>query len=90
MTAGGYQNYLDELAAQTTEPPPDRTTPGENEIPEETEPKVTYIANTNTKKFHFPSCSSVSQMKESNKWYFTGTRDELIDMGYDPCGRCHP
>lgn len=88
LAAGGYQNYLEELAAQETEPV-DRTIPGEDD-PDETEARVTYIANTNTKKFHYPSCSSVDQMKESNKWYFTGTRDELIELGYDPCGRCHP
>ena len=56
----------------------------------EPEATVTYIANTNTHKFHYPSCSSVDQMNESNKWYFTGTRDELISKGYEPCGRCHP
>lgn len=88
LAAGGYQNYLEELAAQETEPV-DRTVPGEGD-PDETEARVTYIANTNTKKFHYPTCSSVDQMKESNKWYFTGTRDELIELGYDPCGRCHP
>ena len=88
LAAGGYQNYLEELAAQETESV-DRTIPGE-ENPDETEARVTYIANTNTKKFHYPDCSSVGQMKESNKWYFTGTRDELIELGYDPCGRCHP
>ena len=49
-----------------------------------------YIANTNTKKFHYPSCSSVKKMKESNKMYYTGTRDELIAKGYSPCGNCHP
>ena len=49
-----------------------------------------YILNTNTKKFHKPSCSSVDQMKESNKQTFTGTRDEVIARGYSPCGRCHP
>lgn len=52
--------------------------------------EVTYILNKNTKKFHYPSCSSVDQMKESNKIYFTGTRDEAIDMGYVPCQRCKP
>lgn len=51
---------------------------------------TTYILNTNTKKFHYPSCSSVGQMKESNKKEYTGTRDEVIAMGYDPCGRCKP
>ena len=49
-----------------------------------------YIANKSTKKFHYPDCSSVRDMKEKNKWEFYGTRDELINKGYDPCGRCHP
>lgn len=52
--------------------------------------ETSYIANTSTYKFHKPSCSSVKQMKESNKWYYTGSRDDLISQGYDPCGRCHP
>jgi DNA-entry nuclease len=51
---------------------------------------VTYILNTNTKKFHYPSCSSVSQMKEKNKKSFTGSRDEAIAQGYSSCGRCNP
>lgn len=49
-----------------------------------------YIANKNTKKFHYPDCSSVNEMNESNKWYFNGSREELIEKGYKPCGRCHP
>ncbi len=49
-----------------------------------------YVLNTNTHKFHYPSCSSVNQMSEKNKQYFTGTRDEVISMGYDPCKRCKP
>lgn len=55
------------------------------------QPKGTdYIINTNTGKFHYPSCSSVDKMKESNKWYFTGTRDEVLARGYAPCQRCDP
>ena len=49
-----------------------------------------YILNTNTGKFHYPSCSSVKDIKESNKKVFNGTRDEVIDEGYEPCGKCHP
>lgn len=49
-----------------------------------------YILNTNTKKFHYPSCSSVKQMKASNKKEYTGSRDDLIDQGYDPCKKCNP
>ena len=50
----------------------------------------TYILNTNTKKFHYPDCSAVKRMKDSNKEEFTGTRDEVISRGYDPCQKCFP
>ena len=60
--------------------------PTENPAPAGTD----YIGNKNTKKFHYPNCSSVNQMKESNKFYYNGTRDEMIDMGYTPCKRCNP
>ena len=51
---------------------------------------VTYVLNTNTKKFHYPSCSSVDDIKDKNRQDYTGTREELINQGYDSCGRCHP
>lgn len=50
----------------------------------------TYILNTNTMKFHKPSCSSIEDMSEDNKSEFNGSRDELIQEGYEPCGRCKP
>lgn len=50
----------------------------------------TYILNTNTKKFHYPNCSSVGEMKDKNKWERTCTREEIIDDGYVPCKRCNP
>lgn len=49
-----------------------------------------YVANKNTKKFHYASCSSVSDMSEKNKLYHNGSRDELISQGYVPCKRCKP
>lgn len=49
-----------------------------------------YIINTNSGKFHLPSCSSVSDMKDKNKIEFTGTREEVVNMGYEPCGSCKP
>lgn len=52
--------------------------------------QANYILNTNTKKFHYPSCSSVDDMKEKNKQEFFGTRDEAVAQGYSPCGRCKP
>lgn len=49
-----------------------------------------YILNTNTKKFHYPTCRSVSQMKEKNKKAVTASRDDVIADGYSPCGNCKP
>lgn len=49
-----------------------------------------YILNTNSKKFHYPDCSSVDDMNAKNKQDYVGTREDLINQGYDPCGRCNP
>ncbi len=54
------------------------------------EEEYTYILNKNTKKFHKPSCTSVSQMNESNKVELIATRVEMIEKGYSPCQRCNP
>ena len=52
--------------------------------------EIQYVCNTNTMKFHYPSCNSVKQMKESNRMNTNLSRDELIAQGYQPCGNCHP
>ena len=49
-----------------------------------------YVLNKRSKKFHFPTCSSVSTMSEANKGFYTGSRDQLIKDGYEPCGSCNP
>ena len=49
-----------------------------------------YAVNTNTGKFHYPSCSSADDIAASNCWDYYGTREELIGMGYVPCKRCNP
>ncbi len=56
----------------------------------ETSEKITYILNKNTHKFHYPSCASVDDIKPRNRKEFTGTREEVIAQGYDPCKRCNP
>ena len=60
------------------------------EPPKEEETENSYILNTSSKKFHYPSCYSVSQMSEKNKQAYTGTRESLVDSGYSPCGNCKP
>lgn len=75
-------SWLEGGSVTTTEEPAQAETPQTS--------TVTYILNINSKKFHYPDCSSVDQMNESNKQEFYGTRDEAIAQGYDPCGRCNP
>ncbi len=50
---------------------------------------VYVILNTNTKKYHEASCSSVSKIKAANKQEYRGTIDALIAQGYSPCKICH-
>lgn len=72
----------------TTAPPTEEST---QPATEETTGQVQdYIINKNSGKFHTPDCESAAKMKEENKEYFTGTREELIEQGYDPCGNCKP
>lgn len=51
---------------------------------------ITYVLNTNTMKFHLPDCSSVADMAPSNKEESSLSREELMEEGYEPCGRCNP
>ncbi len=52
--------------------------------------QYSYIANKNSMVFHLTSCPSVTQMKESNKVFLTGTREDAVAQGYSPCGNCKP
>lgn len=59
-------------------------------IPSQADQQCDYVINTHTKRFHNPICSCVSDIKESNKMYYKGTREELIEQGYEPCKQCFP
>ena len=59
-------------------------------LSEQNSAEVSYVLNTNSRRFHLPDCSSVAEMKSANRQDFTGTREELLAMGYQPCGRCKP
>ena len=50
---------------------------------------VTYVLNTNTKKIHYPSCSSVEEIKPKN-YATTDDYNSAIAQGYVPCKRCEP
>lgn len=49
-----------------------------------------YVLNTNSMKFHYPSCTSAKKISAKNRKDYTGSREDLIEQGYDPCGNCHP
>lgn len=47
-----------------------------------------YVLNTNTKKIHRPTCSSVKDITLSNKQEYHGAADDLLKQGYTFCGNC--
>lgn len=75
-----------------TEAPTDPPAPVQEEAPAEqpAENTRTYVINTNTGKFHYPSCSSAKRISDANRSEYTGTRDDLIAQGYAPCEKCNP
>ena len=50
----------------------------------------TYVINTRSGVFHYPTCDGVKEMSEHNKKTVTATRVELTSQGYTPCGYCEP
>ncbi len=85
--ATGESSVSPNAPSPTSEPTANPTPEPE---PEQDGTEVDYIANTNTGKFHYPYCSSVNKMKESNELPFIGSRDELTAQGYVPCKKCNP
>ena len=70
------ENWLDEDYSPSGDSTDDETT--------------TYILNTNTKRIHRETCSSVSSIREENKQVYQGTKKSLTEQGYSPCGTCKP
>lgn len=57
------------------------------QAPDSTPSTVTYIGNTNSKKFHLPTCSNLPA--DQNRTTFD-SREAALDAGYAPCGSCKP
>ena len=76
--AEGYDKGFQAGSESVNPPPPPPSDP------------ITYVANKNTMKFHKPTCSSVNDIKQKNRLNWKGSREELIDKGYEPCQRCNP
>lgn len=49
-----------------------------------------YILNTSSMKFHLEDCSGATAISADNREERTCTREELVFLGYAPCGSCNP
>ena len=79
----------------TTTPDPVVTEPDTTVETTEPEPTVTqsiidYILNANSMKFHDPNCEWAQKISDRNRIDYIGSREELIERGYSPCGSCQP
>lgn len=74
--------YVEEENEENASSIPDRSLPSDST-------EIEYIGNKNSHVFHRGTCKSVSDMSEKNKIGFP-SRDEAIENGYKPCGRCNP
>lgn len=68
-------------AADTTAPDADVSTSAS---------AVDYVLNTKSMKFHLPSCDNIGAISANNRLDVHMTRDEVVAMGYAPCGGCQP
>lgn len=71
-------NWLDGESQPATQPAPTQAA------------AQTYLLNTSSKKFHDESCTQGQNIKETNAETFRGTREELLQRGYEPAGCCKP
>ena len=87
------KNANTDTLAQVTETDPKPISipePTPTPIPDPVPDGPYYVLNTGSKKFHDPDCGSAGKISASNKEYYTGTAEELIAKGYEPCGNCKP
>jgi len=64
---------------------PSKATPGDADVSD-----TTYILNTNSMKFHYTYCEGAAKISGKNRLDTTLTREEVVALGYTPCGICNP
>lgn len=93
-------NVFGDVGNNSTQPSePDPTEPDITE-PQETPPPATeapsggdekdYVLNINSMKFHYAFCEWAQKISSKNRRDYTGSREDLIEQGYSPCGGCNP
>jgi competence protein ComEC len=83
-------NHCNPYVVQDTKKQNNSQTPSETVVKESSSSSGSYVLNTNSKKFHKTSCSSVSDMSAKNRKDVNMSREEIINQGYSPCKRCNP
>ncbi len=73
----------DETVSETTKHPK------ENQKKKPEEDPVEYVGNNKSHIFHKSTCASARNMSEERKTIMS-SREEFIEAGYRPCGRCRP
>ena len=70
---------------------------GSSWLSDDTEPtqqgtsaQLTYVLNTNSRKFHAENCAQANNISDTNREIRTVVRDTLINEGYEPAGCCEP
>ena len=84
-------NYATGESAKSGEPLPDssdKEDTGNGNTPSDGE--QSYVLNTKSKRFHYPTCGSVDTIGEGNRADVTDSRADLMIQGYSPCGSCKP
>ena len=61
--------------------------PDQDSAPEE---EARYVINLKSEKFHLPDCAGAAAIAPENREDYTGTRQSLLDRGYQACGQCKP
>ena len=85
-----YKTGDNHLADSSAESPKDTGAVEETSGSSDAGGDVTYIVNTRSGKFHTPDCPGAADISAANRKDYSGTREELIEQGYEPCGTCRP
>ncbi len=54
------------------------------------EARATYVLNTGSKTFHHPWCAYTDKIDEENCDVVNAAKNEMVQNGYKPCGKCKP
>ena len=52
--------------------------------------RAAYVLNPSSRRFHRPGCAWAEKIAEDRRIDWSGGRDTLIEVGYQPCHYCEP